>query len=389
VRILIFGAGAIGSFLGHRLASAGHIVTLVGRGEHLHAIQRSGLVLDERHPSPAPAATPPPAEAMQATTVQRQWRVVHPQAVSDIGDIAASERSWDLALLTVKVYDTADAVQALASHLPPDAPLLIVQNGVGGEESALAAMPPGRVISGVLTLSVSMVAPGHIRLETTSGGLSLAPTASAQGVEAWAALFSAAGLRVATFPDYRAMKWSKLLLNIQANAIPAILDMAPSEVFADPALFALERATFLEAHSVMRALRLRAISFPRYPVPLLVWAMVTLPPAFSRPLLKRLVASGRGDKSPSLQIALASGRQRSEVLYLNGAVVKYAEEVGLDVPVNRSLLDTLQGIASGKVPWATFRHQPQVLLASIREATAQGTNQATAKTHRPQDMAEE
>ena len=81
------------------------------------------------------------------------------------------------------------------------------------------------------------------------------------------------------------MKWTKLLLNIQANAIPAILDMAPDDVYAHPALFVLERAAFREALAVMRALHLRVVSFPNYPVPLLAWAMQHLPTVLLRPLL--------------------------------------------------------------------------------------------------------
>jgi 2-dehydropantoate 2-reductase len=62
---------------------------------------------------------------------------------------------------------------------------------------------------------------------------------------------------------------------------------------------------------------------------------------------------------------LAGGRQRSEALYLNGAVVTHAERLGLHVPVNRVLLDTLLGIATGRVPWDEFRGQPQKLEAAI------------------------
>jgi 2-dehydropantoate 2-reductase len=387
VRTLVFGAGAIGSLLGHRLASAGHNVTLIGRGATVCAVQAHGLLLEERSPARRTTHKVPVVTTTGTMDAAGRGRLVHAEAAERMEDIPADRRSWDLVVLTVKAYDTIGAAQDLAPHLPPDVPLLIVQNGVGGEELAREVLMRAEIISGVLTMSVSALAPGHIRLETSRGGLSLAPTRKGQHVQAWVDLFAAAGMRMATYHDHYALKWSKLLLNIQANAIPAILDMAPGEVFADPALFALERTAFLEAHSVMRALGLSAVSFPRYPVPLLVWAMGTLPPALSRPLLKRLVASGRGDKRPSLQMDLASGRQRSEIVYLNGAVVKYAEEVGLDVPVNRSLLDTLQGIASGEVPWAKFRHQPQVLLASVREATDQGTNRATAKTRSSQDMA--
>lgn len=345
MRALVFGAGAIGSLLGHRLAHAGHAVTLVGRPEYVHAVQKHGLILEDGKPP--------------------SGHVAHPNAVVNLSDIPLDQRQWDIVLLTVKAYDTREAAQELLPHISKDTPLLIVQNGVGGEEIAKEVLKAATLISGVLTLSVSVLAPGHIRLETTRGGLNLAPTEEDTDVKQWALLFAAAGLRTAVFSDYRAMKWSKLLLNILANAIPAILGMTPGAVFANPALFAIERAAFLEAWAVMRAMQLTVVSFPNYPVPLLVWAMRYVPAPLLRPLLTHLVASGRGEKMPSMYLDLAGGRQQSEVSYLNGAVASHAQRLGLDAPVNRTLYELLTGIVTGQRSWEEFRGQPQKLIDSV------------------------
>jgi 2-dehydropantoate 2-reductase len=357
---LVFGAGAIGSFLGHRLATAGHDVTLMGRGGYVRAVQQRGLILEES----GVRSAHPLAEG-RSTGVSAPGPAVHPTSAERLSDLPADQRRWDLVLLTVKVYDTADGARALGPYLAPDTPVLVVQNGVGGDELARAVLPEATLISGALTLSVSVLAPGHICLETSRGGLSLAPTQVGQDVAPWAALFATAGLRTATYTDYHAMKWTKLLLNIQANAIPAILDMAPGDVCAHPALFVLERAAFREALAVMRVLHLGVVSFPNYPVPLLAWAMQHLPTVLLRPVLSRLVASGRGDKKPSLQMDLAGGRRQSEALYLNGAVVSHAARLGLRTPVNQVLLDTLLGITAGRIPWDEFRGQPQRLLREL------------------------
>jgi len=339
MQILVFGAGAIGSYLGFRLAGAGHDVALVGRQTYVRAVRKQGLCLRAEGRAIADDGR------RDATAV----RVVHPQAVESIEELPAGRRSWDLVLLTVKAYDTTSAAQALAPHLGAQTPLLIVQNGVGSE--ALVR----EVLQG----------PGCVRLETTRGGLNLAVVSEALPVQPWAELFRAAGLRTSAFPDYRALKWSKLLLNIQANAIPAILDMTPGAVFADPTLFAVERAAFKEAVAVMRALGLQAVNFPNYPVRLLVLAMELLPAPVLRPILTRLVASGRGDKRPSLLIDLASGQPQSEVLYLNGAVAKHGQQAGVPVPVNRCLCDALMGIVAGGEEWGTLRGCPDRLLAML------------------------
>ena len=353
MRILVFGAGAIGSFLGYRLAAAGHDVTLIGRASYVHAVQQHGLILEESH--------------VHSAHLSARGTAMHPAAAENLADLPADQRLWDLILVTVKVHDTPEAARGLAPYLSQKVSVLIVQNGVGGEELARAVLPETTLISGVLTLSVSVLAPGHVRVETSRGGLSLAPTRASQDVTSWAELFAAAGLRMATYRDYRAMKWTKLLLNIQANAIPAIQDMTPGEVYAHPALFAAERAAFLEALAVMRALRLQVVSFPNYPVAILAWAMQHLPATLLRLLLARMVASGRGDKKPSLQMDLAAGRQHSEALYLNGAVVSHAEQLGMKAPVNRVLLDILLGIAEGRLTWDEFRGRPERLLAAIAQ----------------------
>ncbi len=384
LHVLVFGAGAIGSLLGHRLASAGHGVTLVGRSAYVRALREHGLILEERQTTASPknsrdaskvvttnsgAPTVSPGQwrdrSKVGTTRDRRGSVVWPTAVESVEDIPAEQRCWDLIVVTVKDYDTTEAARDLVPQLQSGTPVLMVQNGVGGEELARKVLPHAEIISGVITLSVSVLAAGHIRLETTRGGLNLAPTRVGQDIQHWVELFAAAGMRTAGYADYRAMKWSKLLLNIQANAIPAILDVKPGAVFARPALFALERAAFLEALAVMRAMGLAPTGFPRYPVHVLVWAMRMLPAPLLRAVLRRMVATGRGGKPPSLQMDLAGGRRHSEVLYLNGAVVTHAERVGVDVPVNRVLLRTLMGMVEGSIPWDDFRGQPEKLVAAV------------------------
>ena len=346
MRILIFGAGAIGSLLGHLLEQAGHQVTLVGRVDYVRAVQTHGLILEE----------------------QGRALVVHPKAVETVAELAADEYAWDLRLLTVKAYDTLQAAQTLASAVSPETPLLLLQNGVGGEELAQQALPQTPIVSGVITWPVSILAAGHIAIQSRRGGASLAPTHEGQHVEPWVQLFHSIGVKAVLCPDYRAQKWSKLLLNMLANAVPAILDVPPDAAFKAPRLFAIERAAYLEALDVMRALQLPTVAFPDYPVPALAWAMRHLPEPILRPLLGRLVAGGRGEKKPSLQIDLLSGRRRSEVLYLNGAVVTYAAHVGLAAPVNQVLVNTLLGIAAGSIAWDEFRGRPERLVAEVNAA---------------------
>ncbi len=340
MRFLIVGARAIGSLIGHRLARAGSEVTLVGREWYVAAVRARGLGLEEGR------------QVTWATDLR---------AVTRVEDVA--DEPFDLVIFTVKAYDTAAAAKQVAPLARQGIPILIVQNGVGGEEIAAEVLGDVAILSAVITLSVEVLEPGLVRLATSRGGLGLAPTVPGQSLDGLARIFQEAGFRTAIHPDHRAMKWSKLLLNIIANASSAILDMPPDGVFADRRLFALERAAFCEAVMVMRALGLRPVSLPGYPVPLFAWAIPSLPGSILRPILRKLVVRGRGGKMPSLHIDLSRGKGKSEVDYLNGAVVRHAEELGLDVPANRALHSVLMGIVKGEIPWEEYRGRPERLLS--------------------------
>ena len=342
MRVLIVGARAIGSLVGHRLARAGNEVTLVGRQPYVAAVRARGLGLEEG------------GRVTQAMNVR---------AVTSALDVVGEP--FDLILFTVKAYDTTEAAAQAEPLARRGIPILVLQNGVGGEETAAEILGKAAILSAVITLSVEVLEPGLVRLATTRGGIGLAPTAPGQSVAESSEVLREAGFRTSVYRDYQTMKWSKLLLNIVANASPAILDMFPDEVFADSRLFVLEQAAFREAAAVMRALGLRPVSLPGYPVPLFAWAICSLPAWFLRPIFRRVIVPGRGGKMPSLHIDLSRGKGKSEVEYLNGAVVRYAQELGLDAPVNRALHAVLMGIVKGEIPWEEYRGQPERLLAGL------------------------
>ena len=299
MRVLIIGAGAIGSLLGHRLAAVGHAVTLVARAPWVEAVRSQGLGLEKDG------------------KVRFESNLA---AVTDVRTLAGD--AFDLAVCTTKVYDTAEAVRQAALAVAGGALLLLVQNGVGGEELVAEVLPQAQRLSAVITLAVEVLSPGLIRLTTTRGGIGLAAVSPGAPVDELVVTLHQAGFgRVLSYADYRAMKWSKLLLNILGNALPTILDIPPGELYARRPLFELERAAFREALTVMRGLGLRSVSLPGYPVPLFAWGMNRLPAAVLHPLFRRLIAGGRGGKMPSLHLDLLKGKPKSEVDFLNGAVV--------------------------------------------------------------------
>lgn len=347
-RVAIVGAGAVGSLVGARLASAGVPVTLIGRPAHMRAVQEQGLLLQR------PWRRPLTLHSLRAAA---GWSELAAQEIADIR----------LAVLTTKVHDTQIAVADLAAELAPEVPLVVLQNGVGGAEIARAEIGGRPLLAAVTTLSASQPRPGVVRCLSYRGGLGLAPVHAPLDLLNWVAhLWAASGLLTQVYADYRTMVWSKLLVSLPGNALPTIVNRPPERVFADLALCRLELAAFREALAVMRALEIEPVQLPGYPVPTLAAAMGRLPVPVLHQVLPRLLHGRRAGKRPPLQADLERGRTMSEVEYLNGAVVRAGRELGVPVPANALIHRTLTAMAQGSIPRLAYADNPRGLLAPLR-----------------------
>jgi 2-dehydropantoate 2-reductase len=354
LRVVVIGAGAIGGWVGGRLALDRHEVVLVGRQPLADAVAAQGLRLRS-----------PDDEAL----------IPGVQVVTSIAE-AAPHGPFDLAIFSVKTFDTGAAIaEVLASEQYPhwgQPTILSLQNGARSEEALAEAFGAERIVAGTEMNPISTPQAGVVVLEKWRGGVGLAPVIPGAPVERWLRVFDNVVLPTTVYADYRAMKWSKLLLNLIGNASAAILDMSTVEVFADSRLFELEVDMLREAALVMRALGLRPVSLPGYPVPWLAWGVRWTPFFVLKPVMRKLVSGGRGGKPPSLLLELRRGRQRSEVDELNGAVVRAGERVGQPTPVNRALYETLSRLTQEQIQWDSVRRQPEVLLAVVAEMKRKG-----------------
>jgi 2-dehydropantoate 2-reductase len=353
LHVVVIGAGAIGGWVGGWLALSGHTVTLVGRQRLADAIGADGLRLCSPRDGTVGDAKP-------------EVFVRNLQVVTSAAD-AALHGPFDLALFTVKTYDTDAAIAEMQTADLGQPTIVSLQNGVRSEEVLAAAFGPERVVAGTELNPISVPQPGTVVLEKQRGGIGLAPVVPGASVERWVQVFDDAVMPTRAYADYRAMKWSKLLLNLIGNASAAILDMNSAEVYADPRLVRLEVEMLREALNVMRGLELKAVRLPGYPVPLLAWGVRWAPLCLLRPVLRKLVVGGRGGKLPSLLLELQRGRHRSEVTALNGAVVRAGEQIGSPTPVNCALTEVLTRVVEGHIQWGSVRHQPGVLLAVTAE----------------------
>jgi len=337
LKILSIGAGAIGTYIGGSLALQGHEVIYLERPQVADDLETRGLRL---------------------VLGEGEHQIPTPQMVSDLDKTLASH-NFDAALFALKSFDTPSFLSSL-SHLENFPPILCLSNGVENETLLASVLGHERVIAGTVTTAIGRNRSGDIQLEKLRGvGISAGHDIS----ERLAAAFSDAGLNAQLFQRAADMKWSKMLTNLMANATSAILNMTPAEIFSDPKLYQLEIAQLREALAVMKAQEIGVVDLPGTPVKALAFAVQSLPLALSRPLLGKAVGGGRGAKMPSFHIDLHSGRGKSEVNYLNGAVVRAGEKMGIPTPVNKILNETLSQLTNGDYAINTFDHNPEKLLS--------------------------
>jgi 2-dehydropantoate 2-reductase len=202
-------------------------------------------------------------------------------------------------------------------------------------------------------------------VERDDRGLALSPTQSGQDIGQVVQLFNQAGVETVFIKNYRSMKWTKAMLNIIGNATSAILNRPPGTVYKSAAMFDLEVRMLQETLSVMNKLGLKVVDLPGSPAKRLANAVNRVPKALLKPIMTRLVASGRGDKMPSFHIDLTASVGKSEVIYHNGAIAKAGMETKVPTPVNAALTDVLWKLTRNELDWREFDGQPKRLLAEV------------------------
>jgi 2-dehydropantoate 2-reductase len=337
LRILSFGAGAIGTYIGGSLALNGETVVFLERPQVVSQLLPRGLSLG---------------------LPNGKQVIKNPLFASSLEE-ALNNGPFDFALFAIKSFDTAATLEEIRPYAKQVPPILCLQNGVENEPAIATVLGANKVIAGTVTSAIGRIGPGAIILEKLRGvGIAAGHPHCAHLANS----LDKAGLNARQYRRPADMKWSKMLTNLLANATSAILDMTPAQVFAHPGLYQLEIAQLREALRVMSAQRINVVDLPRTPVRLLALGVRWLPTILSRPMIARQVGSGRGAKMPSFHIDLHSGRGQTEVDYLNGAVVRFGSRLGIATPANQVLNETLLAITRHELPQDLFSKNPEALL---------------------------
>ena len=297
MKILVMGAGAVGSYFGARLRAAGEDVVLCARGKHLAAIRERGLDI---------------------TSIRGDLKI--PVTATDTPTEFAP---YDLILFCVKGYDTDAAAKLIRGCLKPGGAILTIQNGVENEARLAAIFGADAVMGGNARVGVEMVAPGKIVHISTGhidfGELNGRETDRARAI---AETFRRAGILGQLSADIKTLRWDKLIWNGSLNTVATLTRRRVGELLDDPESMGLLRTLMKEIVTVGCAEGAKLDD-----------GRIDAYIAHSQKNLRALKTSTQQD--------LERGKPL-EYEELSGAVVRAARRHGIEVPANDTVYALLR-----------------------------------------------
>jgi 2-dehydropantoate 2-reductase len=303
------GAGAIGCYLGGRLAASGVEVVLVGRPSLAAELAQSGLHL---------------------TDYRGFDRTISLTMATEAGALA----DCDVVLVTVKGGDTAKVAAQL--QLRPDARVVSFQNGVNNPE-VLRGILSQRVLAGMVPFNVLRKPGAHFH-QGTSGMLFVE-----RGDDELVAALAKAGLEVEATGDMRGIMWGKLLVNLN-NSVNALADIPIQRMISQRDYRRVMAACVREGIDAVEKAGIKPVLEMPLPPRVMPWVL-TLPDWIFSLIARRLVTVDPQARS-SMWDDLSRGRA-TEIDALNGEIVRLAEKVGTSAPVNSTIVQLIKD-AEGK-----------------------------------------
>jgi 2-dehydropantoate 2-reductase len=254
MKVCIYGAGAIGAYLGVALVDGGCEVSMVARGPHLEAMRKNGLTLES-----------------EGTT-----RTVPIRCSDDPAELGPQ----DYVILTLKAHSVPPAIDAIATLLGPETAIVTAQNGIlwwyfhalpgPWENRHLETADPGgriwqsfgpeRAIGCVVYPSCEIVAPGVVRHNEGNRFMLGEPDGQkSDRVRALAEVMAAGGLKAPVRPRIRDDIWFKLLGNATFNPVSVLTGATLEQMGKDPGVRGVIKALMQEAENVADKL---GVKFP-------------------------------------------------------------------------------------------------------------------------------
>jgi 2-dehydropantoate 2-reductase len=298
MKIAIIGAGALGSLFGGLLSKQNHEVWLYNPSnrDHIYAIRDEGLKIQS----------------------SSDEFIVRPHAVCEIDEIP---NPVDLVGIFVKAYDTDAAMQAAKPILKESTWTLSLQNGMGPEEAIGKYVLPQNVLRGTTAQGAALIKPGSIlwggRGPTKLGILEPSVSDHSDELSKLCQLFGAADWETSVEGHIEPLLWEKLLVNAAINPLTAIFGVRNGMLIKDKGIRGLFHSVIAEALPVVREKNVN----------------VSLGEAIE--LVEEVCSATAENISSMLQDVRR--KKRTEIDYINGVIVRLAEDLGIETPLNSML----------------------------------------------------
>lgn len=304
MKIVMLGAGALGSTIGGTLAMGGNDVHFVDMWqEHVDLINKDGLHM---------------------TNEKEDWyvRVDASTTADTIGEA-------DLVIVLVKSFATKQAVEQLkqTNVIGKNTLVMSLQNGLGNEETIASVIGSENVISGKTYVGGRLIQAGYISAGvqgkwTYIGELNGEITDRIQTV---CNVFNDAGLLCEVSDNIKGLIWDKLLINVAAGALCGITRLPYGPLYEEDYIKDVAVAAIQEGIQVAKAAGVVLKSEdPQYPW---VAASEGLPGTFKTSILQ------------SLEL-----KRPTEIDFINGSIVEWGKKYGIATPVNQTLVACVKGI---------------------------------------------
>ncbi|MFA6357319.1 MAG: 2-dehydropantoate 2-reductase [Candidatus Omnitrophota bacterium] len=302
MKIAIVGSGAIGCLFAAFLTKSKEDVWLLDKSkENASKLNESGI-------------------SVEGTSNTFQVKVKVTSSVQDIG-------KTDLIIVCVKSFDTKTAIEQIKPLLTTHTKILTLQNGVGNLEIIAEIAGEDRVIGGVTNEGSTLIDLGKIRHagkgETIIGAIGGKTPVEIRAIRE---AFNKAGFETKMTRDIKSLIWSKLIINVGINALSAITRLPNGKLIQFEGTKRILRNAVTEATRIAKKKRIKL--------------------TFDDPLAKveAVCESTSGNLSSMLQDVLK--KKRTEVDFINGVIVRLGQELGIEVPTNKFLLDLVNAIES-------------------------------------------
>ncbi len=300
MKIAVIGSGAMGSLYGGYLSDKNEVYLLDVWQEHIDIINSEGLLIDEPDGSS---------------------RVFTPKAFREAKDIRGTV---ELAIVFVKSTMTEDAMKANEALIGGDTVVMTLQNGFGNSDDIMKFVPKERIVVGTTGHGCTMKGPGHVFHAgvgpTHIGSLGGSQTRVLQVAE----IMEEAGFETFVSDEVLRLVWDKLFVNIGINPVTALLGAVNYCIIENPYANRVARRLVNEAVNVAKA---AGVDFDAEEV-------------FENVLT---VARKTGANYSSMLQDVKKHR-RTEVMKINGAIVKKADELGVKAPYNTIITDMIYAL---------------------------------------------